>query len=319
MIISRTPFRISFVGGGSDFREFYREDAGAVVSATIDKYVFLSMHPLFNSRGYHLKYFKNEMTENIDRIKHPIIREVFKRYLITGVDFNSSSDIPSGTGLGSSSSFTVGLLNLCNKYNQTVRLTKYELAEIACNIEIDCLKAPIGVQDQYAASFGGMNFIQFTDQSVTVEKIRLSDEKKKILNDSLMLFYLGSVRKAETVLEDQQKNMADNRPGLRKMVKLAEDLRTELNNDSIDHFGEILDTGWHYKKELCKSISNGAVDFWYNKAKENGATGGKLLGAGSTGFMLLYVQGDKNIIRANMDLYELKFKFDDSGTSIIYQ
>lgn len=318
MIISRTPFRISFSGGGSDFREFYHQEYGAVVSVTINKYVYLSMHPLFNNKGYHLKYFNNEITEDIERIRHPIIKEIFKRFGVYGVDFNSSSDIPSGTGLGSSSSFTVGLLNLCRTYFGLIH-NKQMLAEAACNIEIDKLIAPIGKQDQFAAAYGGMNYIRFnSDESVNVEKIKLSENKKTELERSLMLFYIGNSRKTESVLAEQQKNVSLNHPVLKKMVKLAEDLRDELNNDSIHNFGQILSAGWHYKKELSKNITNGAIDFWYKKAIDNGATGAKLLGAGSGGFLLVCVPCDKSIIRANMDLYELPFKFEDSGTSIIY-
>jgi D-glycero-alpha-D-manno-heptose-7-phosphate kinase len=318
MIISRTPFRISFSGGGSDFKDFYSESTGTVLSVTIDKYIYLSMHPLFNSNCYHLKYSENETPCFIDRIKHPIIKEVFSRYGIFGIDFNSSSDIPSGTGLGSSSSFTVGLINLCNAYQNTF-VRKEEIAKEACEIEIEKLKSPIGKQDQYAAACGGMNFIQFNpDESVVVEKINLSEKKKKELENSLILFYLGGQRMSGSILSDQKKRISQNVPILKKMVKLTEDLKNELKNDSIDNFGTILNEGWQYKKELSTNISNGTVDHWYEMALDSGAKGGKLLGSGGTGFLLLFVPEGKDILRSIMRLYELPFKFENSGTTIIY-
>lgn len=318
MILSRTPFRISFIGGGSDFREYYGEDHGAVVSTSIDKYVYLSIHKLFNSNGYHLKYFKNEIVDKIDEIKHPIIKEVFKRYNITGVDFNATADIPSGTGLGSSSSFTSGLITLCTAYRDMPPIKKFT-AKQASEIEIDVLKSPIGKQDQYIATFGGLNFIKFNaDESVDVSPIELSPEKHKKLESSLVLFYLGGTRSSESVLTEQKNNILSNRPTLKKMVKLAEDLASELNNDSIDNFGEILNTGWRYKKELSSNVTNGNIDYWYSEALRHGATGGKLLGAGNGGFLLLYApDGGADMLRASLRLYELKFKFENTGSKII--
>ena len=319
MLISRTPFRISFIGGGSDFKEFYEQGYGAVISTTIDKYVYLSMHSLFNNKGYHLKYFKNEIIDRWDEIKHPIIREVFRRYNISGVDFNATAEIPSGTGLGSSSSFTTSLITLCTTYCGIVELKKF-IAKQASEVEIDVLKSPIGKQDQYAATFGGLNFIKFNaDESVDVKKIELSVEKLKQLESSLVLFYLGGTRSSESVLTEQKRNILANRNTLKKIVNLAEDLKNELNNNSIDSFGEILNAGWQYKKELSSNVTNGAIDNWYNEALIHGAKGGKLLGAGNGGFLLLYApDGGVDTLRASLRLYELKFKFEDTGTKIIY-
>jgi len=319
MLISRTPFRISFIGGGSDFKEFYEQEYGAVISTTIDKYVYLSMHSLFNNKGYHLKYFKNEIIDRWDEIKHPIIREVFRRYNISGVDFNATAEIPSGTGLGSSSSFTTSLITLCTAYCGIVELKKF-IAKQASEVEIDVLKSPIGKQDQYAATFGGLNFIRFnTDESVDVERIGLSNEKLRQLENSLILFYLGGTRSSESVLTEQKRNILANRNTLKKMVNLAEDLKNELNNNSIDNFGEILNAGWEYKKELSSNVTNGSIDDWYNEALIHGAKGGKLLGAGNGGFLLLYApNGGADMLRASLRLYELKFKFENTGTKIIY-
>lgn len=318
MIITKTPFRISFAGGGTDIKEFYQNEPGAVVSVTIDKYVYLSMHPLFNDKGYHLKYFNNELVKETDKIKHPIIREVFKRYNISGVDFNSTADIPSGTGLGSSSSFTVGLINICNFYNTHKHLSPEAIADYACKIEIDILKFPIGKQDQYATTYGGMNFIQFNPDNVVIERIGLSKEKRHQLENSLILFYLGGTRESSSVLTMQRERIVENVPALRKMAILANNLRDELNNDSIYNFGKILHDGWMYKKELASNITNGAIDYWYKTALENGAEGGKLLGAGNGGFLLLFAPKGKELLRASMRLYELPFKFEESGTKIIY-
>jgi len=319
MIISQTPFRISFAGGGSDLKEYYERDYGAVISTTINKFVYLSMHPLFNKKGYFLKYSNNEIVEDVKDIRHEIIKEVFLKYNISGVDFNSSSDVPSGTGLGSSSSFTSGIINLCNAYRNTF-IKKEDIAREACKIEIDKLRAPIGKQDQYAVSIGGINFIQFnSDESVSIEKIRLSENKKQELESSLILFYLGNTRGASSVLHEQKKNTPNNVVTLKKMVILAENLRDEFKNDSIHNIGDILQESWMYKKELSSNITNGEIDYWYNEALKHGAKGGKLLGAGNGGFLLLYApDGGADILRASLRLYELKFKFENDGTKIIY-
>ena len=318
MVISRTPFRISFIGGGSDFKEYYQQDYGAVISATIDKYVYLSMHPMFNNLGYHLKYSENEMVDTADKIKHPIIREVFKEYDIPCVDFNSTADIPSGTGLGSSSSFTVGLINLCGAYKKWF-MAKSSIAYEASKTEIDKLKSPIGKQDQYASAFGGLNYIRFnSDDSVLLEKIKLSGYKRFELENSLILFYLGGTRSSSSVLLEQKGNILSNSPVLKKMVNLVEELKTELNNNSIDNFGKIMHEGWMYKKELSSNVSNPTIDAFYEKALKNGAEGGKLLGAGNGGFLLLYSRNLERL-RTNMKIYELSFEFEDFGTTIIYQ
>jgi D-glycero-alpha-D-manno-heptose-7-phosphate kinase len=274
------------------------------------------MHPLFNSNGYHLKYFKNEYPNTVDEIKHPIIKTIFQSHNIYGVDFNSSSDVPSGTGLGSSSSFTVGLLSLCKQYNK-IKVNKGIIAREACMIEINDLKSPIGKQDQYAAALGGMNYIEFgKEESVNVKKISFT--KLKELEDSLILFYLGGSREAGSVLTDQKSRIKENMPTLRKIAGLGRELKKELDNDCLDNFGRILHDGWMYKKELSYNITNGAVDYWYAEGLKHGAEGGKLLGGGSTGFMLFYAPKAKHILRANLRLYELPFKFEDEGTQIIY-
>ena len=323
MIITRTPFRISFAGGGSDLANYYEKFGGAVLSTAINKYVYLSMHPYFFKDGYFLKYSQVEDVHRVEDIQHRIIREVFKLYNIKGVDFNSSADIPSGTGLASSSAFTSGLINLCNAYNETY-LSKEEIAEQACHVEIDLLKEPIGKQDQYACACGGLNFIEFEPSGrVNVDKVFLTTDGYKRLENNLMMFYTGQTRAAGDILKEQKKNTTDDAAkinNLHKMVQLAKDLRVELLHNNIDSMGEILHQGWMYKKELAGGISNETINHYYDIAMQNGASGGKLLGAGGGGFLLFYVKEENHqrVRYALRELKELPFKFDNKGTTIIH-
>lgn len=323
MIITRTPFRISFAGGGSDLKNYYEKFGGSVLSVTINKYIYLSMHPYFDEDAYLLKYAKTEQAKTIDEIQHPIIKDVFKKYGIKGVDFNSSADIPSGTGLASSSAFTVGLINLCNIYTD-IYMDKEEIAREACKIEIEDLKEPIGKQDQYACACGGLNFIKFHKcGNVDVEKLYLQDDAYHVLEKNLLMFYTGKTRAAGSILAEQKKNTtndAEKIENLHKMVKLSEELKIELLKGNIDAMGEILHKGWMYKKELANGISNPDIDEYYNTAINAGALGGKLLGAGGGGFLLFYVeeQHRNKVRRALKNLKEIDFKFDDKGTNIIH-
>ena len=323
MIITRTPFRISFAGGGSDLATYYEKYGGAVVSVSINKYMHLMMHEYFDSEKYMLKYSKTEFVSSVEDIQHPILRTVLKKYGISGVDFASIADIPSGTGLASSSAFTVGLLNLCNAYTNKY-MSKNDIAEEACNIEINDLKEPIGKQDQYACACGGLNFIEFyKDGVVDVEKLYLTSEAYHGLEKNLLMFYTGQTRAAGSILKEQKENSAtDSRKieNLHKMVLLAKDLKNELLRGNINAMGEILHTGWMYKKELAKGISNSDIDYYYNLAYQNGALGGKLLGAGGGGFLLFYVEecNREKVRKALSDLKEIDFSFDNKGTNIIY-
>ena len=322
MVISKTPFRISFVGGGSDLPSYYLNHGGAVLSTSIDKYIYLSMHSYFIDNKYFLKYSKNELVDTITDIKHPIIREVFRHFDITGVDFNSSADLPSGTGMGSSSSFTSGLINLCCTY-KGMYMSRESIADLACKIEIDILKEPIGKQDQYACAVGGLNFIEFNkDNTVNVEKIHLDVEKSDTMSNNLLLFYLGNTRSASSVLGEQKQNIEDGKKieNLSKMVKLAYELKSEILKGEIDALGESLHKGWILKKELASGISSEFIDHYYDLAINAGAMGGKLLGAGGGGFLLFYVKPDKHtkVKNALRDLTYTEFKFDNSGTKIIY-
>jgi D-glycero-alpha-D-manno-heptose-7-phosphate kinase len=322
LIITRTPLRVSFAGGGSDLKEYYLKYGGSVLSVAINKYIYLSMHPYFHKNRYLLKYSSHEYVDSVDLIEHKIIKQLFKEYNIKGVDFNSSADIPSGTGLGSSSAFTSGLITLCNAYTGKYMSTE-DIAKYACDIEINKLKEPIGKQDQYACAIGGLNFIKFNqDDTVSVEKILLESKKLLELETNLLMFYLGGTRSASKILEEQKSNTSLNKKieNLHKMVALSETLKEELQNGNIDAMGDILHQGWMYKKELASQISNEKIDYYYNLALKNGAKGGKLLGAGGNGFLLFYVPlAKQNILReALSDLDELDFKFDNEGSKVIY-
>ncbi len=323
MIITRTPFRISFAGGGSDLKNYYEKFGGAVVSVSINKYIYLSMHPYFDENAYLLKYSKTEQAKSSDEIQHPIIKDLFKKYNITGVDFNSSADIPSGTGLASSSAFTVGLINLCNAYTDKY-MNKTDIAELACQVEIDDLNEPIGKQDQYACACGGLNFIEFyKDGVVDVEKLYLQTDAYHVLEKNLLMFYTGLTRSAGSILAEQKKNTSYDESKIRnlhKMVGLSRDLKIELLKGNTNAMGEILHRGWMYKKELANGITNPDIDYCYNLAIENGALGGKLLGAGGGGFLLFYVeeQYHSKVRRALSKLKEIDFKFDNKGANIIH-
>jgi len=322
MIISRTPFRISFAGGGSDLPSFYKRETGAVLSTSIDKYMYIAIHPYFERNKIQLKYSKTEQVDSIDAIRHPIFKEVLKMYNLTGVDLNSIADIPSGTGLGSSSSFTVGLLNAVRAY--LGKATSGErLGELACDVEINRVGSPIGKQDQYAAACGGLNFITFYgDETVNVEKIIMQPDKKKELEDNLLMVFVGGEHSANDILKNQQAAISDQKKfdAQKQMVKLAYNLRASLEQNNLDDFGRILHEGWLLKKSLTAGISNGIVDEMYNKGITAGALGGKLLGAGGAGFILFYCPKDRQeAFREQMGaINEMPFHFDNFGSKIIY-
>ncbi|MGL4676069.1 MAG: GHMP kinase [Brevinema sp.] len=320
MIISRTPFRISFVGGGSDFADYYREYGGAVISTSIQKYMYLSMHPHFESESFLLKYSKIEDILNYEEIKHPILREVLKLYSIKGIEFHANADIPSGTGLSSSSAFTAGLITLCNAYTEKF-MTQENIAQLACHIEIELLKDPIGKQDQYACACGGLNHIEFhPDETVSVSPLILPKTRLLQLENNLMLFYTGVTRSAGSILQEQKENIQTKLHNLHKIVKLVADLKYELLSGNIDSMGELLHTNWMYKKELASGISNPIVEESYTSALKHGASGGKLLGAGGGGFLLFYVV-EKNqaaVRKALHNLREVPFSFDTMGTTLIH-
>lgn len=323
MIITRTPFRVSLCGGGSDLPAFYEKHGGCVISTTIKKYMYITSHPTFDGKNTVLKYSKTESVENINDIEHPIFRECLKKENLSGLEITSIADVPQGTGLGSSSSFTVGLIKNLKCYKREY-ISDDEVAEAACNMEINVLKNPIGKQDQYAAAFGGLNFYQFNkDGSVFVEPILMNKEAYNKLEENLIMLYVGGEHSASEILKEQSKNMVnakDKEEGQKKIVKLTYDLKYELEHNNVDAVGEILHENWLIKKTLASGISNPKFDEWYDRALKNGATGGKILGAGGSGFFLFYVPKEKQEMfrEAMKELPEMEFKFDHQGTTVIF-
>ncbi|HWP98648.1 MAG TPA: GHMP kinase [Syntrophomonadaceae bacterium] len=321
MIITRTPFRISFCGGGSDLAEFYEKHEGCVLSTTINKYMFISIHPYFYSGTTVIKYSKTEIVNDTNEIVHPIFKSVLQQFGIEGVEISSTADIPSGTGLGSSSTFTVGLLNAMHIYAGKY-VSKGSLAENACDIEINRLGSPIGKQDQYAAAFGGLNYIRFLKNGDTlVEPVLCKRSVKDQLEKRLIMLYTGDVRNANAILSEQARNMEKNDKvaGLIRMCELAEELKSSLENGDLDAFGEILDSNWQIKRDLASGISNTEINDLYDTAVRNGAKGGKLLGAGGGGFLLFYCDEDKQPqVRKALGLRELQFEFESYGSTAIF-
>lgn len=321
MIITKTPFRISFAGGGSDMADFYERYGGCVLSTSINRYCYISIHPYFDSRYTLLKYSENELVESLPQIRHRIFNCVLNERNIHGVEITSTADIPGGTGLGSSSTFTVGLLNALNCY-QGKYMSKGEIAEKACEIEIQKLGSPIGKQDQYAAAFGGLNFIRFhPDGTVSVSPISMKGATYRELQRNLMMFYTGDTRSANSILSEQKKNISaqDKADNLKKMCALAEDMRAALEQNKLDSFGDLLNEGWKLKRTLASGISNPAIDEAYETAMKNGALGGKLLGAGGGGFLLFYCPPERQEqLRVALRLRAFPFSFEKDGTSVVY-
>jgi len=321
MIITKTPFRVSFCGGGSDIAAFYRAHGGCVLSASINKYMFIMIHPYFHEGSTVLKYSKTEVVSDTKDIKHRIFNCVLNMYNLSGVEITSMADIPAGTGLGSSSAFTVGLLNTINAYKGKL-ISKPKLAELASEIEIEHLKSPIGKQDQYASAMGGLNFIRFNqNDSVTVEPLLIGKKVIDELQDNLFLFYTGEVRNANEILTEQTLNstQSEKANNLKQMCRLAEIMKEELEKENLTAFGDILNESWQLKKTLASGISSSYLDDIYEKAINNGAKGGKLLGAGGAGFFLFYCEKDKQEnLRSALKLKELPFAFENDGTSIIF-
>lgn len=301
---------------------FYRQQMGAVLSTSINKYIYIAIHPFFDNTKIQLKYSKTELVSSIEEIQHPIFKEILSMNNLLGVDLNSIADIPAGTGLGSSSSFTVGVLNAVSAYQNKV-ISAESLGSLASEIEINRLGSPIGKQDQYAAAYGGLNLISFyPDETVKVEKIIMDTIKKKELEDNLIMIYTGNARSANSILKQQNEAILSNEniTNQTQMVKLAFSLKQALENNNIDDFGYYLHEGWLLKKTLTKDISNIMVDNIYNLGLKAGALGGKLLGAGGSGFLLFYCCKEKqeNLRNQMKQFKEVRFQFDNHGSKIIY-
>jgi D-glycero-alpha-D-manno-heptose-7-phosphate kinase len=323
MIITRTPFRISFVGGGSDMETFYAQHPGAVLSTSINKFMYISSHKYFFQGQVRVKYSETETVNSFEDLKHPLLREAMRITGITsGIEISSIADIPAGTGMGSSSSFTVGILH-CLYAVKRKFVTHEQLAREACAIEINILGEPIGKQDQYAAAYGGLNIIHFRpDGEVQVEPLYIKNETYLRLQKNLLMFYVGNQRKASHILAEQKKNAAqeDKFNLLKSMVALVPDLRECLYSDHLDDFGKILHENWILKQRLASQITNNQIDEIYKAGIEAGASGGKLLGAGGGGFMLFYCEPSKQekLIAALKSLDTFDFAFDREGSKVIY-
>jgi D-glycero-alpha-D-manno-heptose-7-phosphate kinase len=324
MIISKTPLRMSFVGGGSDLPSFYREFGGAVLSTAIDKHIYITVNKRFDD-SYRVSYSRTEEVPSIDEVQHPLARECLKLTACTdGIEVTSIADIPArGTGLGSSSSFVVGLLHALHAYAGRY-VSAGQLAEEACRIEIEKCGEPIGKQDQYAAAFGGLNVIRFhPDDHVDVEPVICRPGVLAELQSQFLTFYTGATRSASALLAKQSQDVAadqEKQRCLKRMVALVDDTRHALQAGKLEEFGALLDENWRLKASLTSGISNEQVDRWYRLAREAGAWGGKLLGAGEGGFLLVQAPLDRHeaVKRALADIRHVPLGFERSGSQIIF-
>lgn len=324
MIISAAPFRVSFAGGGSDLAVYYRRRRGAVLSATINKHCYLSVHPYFNRGQTLLKYSQAELLDDVREARHPILREaLLDLWPKGGLEIVSTADIPSGTGLGSSSTFTVALAQALYACRGTF-CSKERLARKACEIEIERLGEPIGKQDQYAAAYGGLNFIEFhPNETVLVTPLMLPAETITQLESNTLLFYTGGQRQARDILREQSRHIAGDAlhfDNLTRLVDLAYRMRDLLAAGDLRGFARALHEGWMLKRSLGAYVSTPHADQCYERALECGALGGKLLGAGGAGFLLLYCEPEhqERVRQALFDLCELPVRFDWGGARIIY-
>ncbi len=326
MIISKTPLRASFFGGGSDFSEFYENTKlgyGSTLSTTINMYVYIMVNRRFDDK-IRISYRIQELVDHVDEIQHNIVREAMKIAGIDhGVDIVYSADIPistSGVGLASSSAMAVGVLNALFAY-QGIKLSPSRLAQYACEIEIDRMKNPIGIQDQYAVSFGGLKkykYLQQGDVEVSAVVAKKADIEK--LQKRLMLFYTGVNRVSSTILSDQRNKIRNTMPVIEEMVGMVSNAETMIAEGRMDDFGNYLDKAWELKKQMTGKISNSLIDDMYSSSKKAGALGGKILGAGGGGFLMLYVPEEKQEkVRNSLYNYrEVDFKFENSGSQIIF-
>ena len=324
MIITRTPFRISFAGGGTDLREFYSLEPGRVISTSINKYIYVVVKRQIGivEHKYRINWTKVEFKNNIDDIEHPIVREALRMFEVDfPLEITTFTDIPGSTGLGSSSAFAVGLVHALHALKGEM-VTKHMIASEAAHIEVDILGRAMGKQDHYASAYGNLNVFTFTsDEIVSVEPVLYKHKAKKHIESNLMLFYLKMKRNASEILESQQRETKSKLFELRKMQSLVDPIRDVFSSGvGLNLFGKALHDGWTIKRSLTEDISSNEIDSYYEKAMSAGALGGKLLGAGGGGFLLFYVEeiNHKRVMKELSDLYFLPIKFDNSGTRITY-
>lgn len=326
MIVVRSPLRISLGGGGTDLPSYYREHTGFLMAAAIDKYVYITLHKTFVDELI-VKYSKFERVKHIEEVEHPIIRESLKQVGMSmpRLEITSMADIPSGTGLGSSGSFTTALLKALHVLQKNL-VHPLELAEQACYIEIDALKEPIGKQDQYIAAYGGVTCFEFLpNDQVKAWPVKLSEETRYNLEDGLLLFFTGYSRSASKILSEQNTKSLEKNHQMIKNLHFIKDLgyqsKTALENGHLDTFAELMNVHWRHKKARSAKMSNTQIDQWYELAIKNGALGGKVIGAGGGGFLMFYAK-DKEKLRHVMreaGLQEVRFRFDFMGTQVVAQ
>ena len=326
MIITRSPLRITLGGGGTDLPSYYREYGGFLIAAAIDRYVYVTVMRPFVS-GIFLKYSKLEHVEHVDEVQHPIIREAISMldFKTPQLEITTLADIPAGTGLGSSGSFTTALLKALYAHRRRL-LHPGELAELACEIEIDRLKEPIGKQDQYIAAYGGITCFRFhTNNSVEATPLKISMDTLFDLEDNLLLFFTGFSRSAGSILKDQQSRTEHADQTMIQNLHYVKDLglrsQRALEDGDPRRFGELMHEHWEHKKRRSGGMSNPQIDEWYALGLANGAIGGKLVGAGGGGFLLFYAE-DRSRLRqamAHAGLEEVRFRFDFEGTKVLFQ
>jgi len=321
LIIVQTPLRISFFGGGTDFPSFFMEEGGCVLTSAIDKFIFLSIKERFDAK-LRVGYTRTEMVDGIDEIQHELIREALRiTGISSGVEITTMGDIPSeGSGLGSSSTVTVGALHAMYAYLGEI-VSAERLAREACAIEIETLKKPIGIQDQYIAAYGGLRLIEFqSDGEVKVERVDISTDARRALNDNFILFFTGVSRSSSSILTEQKSKIKDRLGELREIKQMAYQARSYLEAENFDALGELMHQSWELKKRLAGTISNGHINDMYEAARSAGAIGGKIAGAGGGGFLLLYVPYERQArVRSTLNnLQELPFRLEPDGTKIIF-
>jgi D-glycero-alpha-D-manno-heptose-7-phosphate kinase len=326
VVVVRSPLRISLGGGGTDLPSYYRQHTGFLLAAAIDKYVYITIHKTFADEIL-IKYSKLEKVSHIDEIEHPIIKETLRELDMAGkyIEITSLADIPAGTGLGSSGSFTTALIKALHTYNNQIISTRL-LAELACKIEIERLGEPIGKQDQYIAAFGGVSAFEFLpDERVEISPVKLEKETLYNLEDNLVLYFTGYSRSASSILKEQDDKSKDNNEEMTKNLHFVKDLgkqsKRALESGDLIKFGELMNVHWEYKKKRSGDMSNSRINEWYELAMKNGAVGGKLIGAGGGGFLMFYTE-DKMKLRHTLmkaGLEEVRFRFDFEGTKVVVQ
>jgi D-glycero-alpha-D-manno-heptose-7-phosphate kinase len=326
MIITRTPFRVTLGGGGTDLPSFYREHGGSVMAVAIDKYMYLNVNTPILDDCIRVQYNKTEIVNRADEVQHTLVREALRHFQIeNGIEIVSMADIPAGTGLGSSSCYLVGLLNAMHTLTRTPVSTQ-ELAEEACCIELERLQQPIGKQDQYMAAFGALTLLEIAkDGTVTVSHPALSTETVGVLESNMLLFYTGAARDAVSILRQQDRaTMSKDKlvvGSLREIKDIGIEVGSAIQKGNLRRFGELLDVHWQMKKKLSGGITSPEIDGWYELAKRNGAIGGKICGAGGGGFLMVYCEADKHRLREAMrgaGLQELNFRFEFEGSKVVF-